>query len=94
MTPKTRAMSRKESVFTLLLLSLFGPTYSCLKDPAAAYRHSGAVCRLTYPAAAVCEFEMYIYLILLIEIGSLFQGKPEPGVKSPLWFGFFGFDLL
>ncbi|KAF6737023.1 Cholesteryl ester transfer protein [Oryzias melastigma] len=46
-------MSRKESVFTLLLLSLFGPTYSCLKDPAAAYRHSGAVCRLTYPAAAV-----------------------------------------
>ncbi|KAJ3596619.1 hypothetical protein NHX12_003023 [Muraenolepis orangiensis] len=26
---------------------------SCLPDPASAYRYTGAVCRLTYPAAAV-----------------------------------------
>uniref|UniRef100_A0A3P9K6X5 Cholesteryl ester transfer protein n=1 Tax=Oryzias latipes TaxID=8090 RepID=A0A3P9K6X5_ORYLA len=51
-------MSRKESapVIPLLLLPLFlsfGRAYSCLEDPAEAYRLSGAVCRLTYPAAAV-----------------------------------------
>ena len=27
----------------------------CLADPTAAYRYTGAVCRLTYPAAVVCE---------------------------------------
>ncbi|XP_037539083.1 cholesteryl ester transfer protein [Nematolebias whitei] len=37
----------------LLLLSMFGPTHSCLKDPALAYKFTGIVCRLTYDAAAV-----------------------------------------
>ena len=27
----------------------------CMPDPASAYRFTGAVCRLTYPAAAVRE---------------------------------------
>ena len=48
----------------LLLLSLFGMTHGCLQDPASAYRYSGAVCRLTYPAAVVCEFfAPFMYLI-------------------------------
>ncbi|XP_056138338.1 cholesteryl ester transfer protein [Lampris incognitus] len=37
----------------LLGLSLYGMVQSCLEDPAAAYRYTGAVCRLTYPAAVV-----------------------------------------
>ncbi|XP_041795174.1 cholesteryl ester transfer protein [Chelmon rostratus] len=37
----------------LLLLSAFGASRACLQDPASAYRFTGAVCRLTYPAAVV-----------------------------------------
>ncbi|KAF7656475.1 hypothetical protein LDENG_00040520 [Lucifuga dentata] len=37
----------------LLFLSLFGTSQSCLQDPASAFRFTGAVCRLTHPAAAV-----------------------------------------
>ncbi|XP_035520677.1 cholesteryl ester transfer protein [Morone saxatilis] len=37
----------------LLFLSVFGASQACLKDPASAYRFTGAVCRLTYPAAVV-----------------------------------------
>uniref|UniRef100_A0A8C5EDZ3 Cholesteryl ester transfer protein n=1 Tax=Gouania willdenowi TaxID=441366 RepID=A0A8C5EDZ3_GOUWI len=37
----------------LLLLSLFGVSRCCLQDQASAYRFTGAVCRLTYPAAVV-----------------------------------------
>ncbi|XP_076590154.1 cholesteryl ester transfer protein [Chaetodon auriga] len=37
----------------LLLLSVFGASHACLQDPASAYRFTGAVCRLTYPAAVV-----------------------------------------
>lgn len=40
----------------LLILSMFGPTHGCLKDPASAYKFTGIVCRLTYDAAAVCEY--------------------------------------
>ncbi|KAM3609790.1 uncharacterized protein V6R79_020344 [Siganus canaliculatus] len=47
--------TRGHSHFLLLLLFLFGTeaSRSCSKDPAAAYRHVGVVCRLTYPAAVV-----------------------------------------
>ncbi|XP_047451387.1 cholesteryl ester transfer protein [Mugil cephalus] len=37
----------------LLLLSVFGASHGCLQDPASAYRFTGTVCRLTYPAAVV-----------------------------------------
>ncbi|XP_042267009.1 cholesteryl ester transfer protein [Thunnus albacares] len=37
----------------LLFLSAFGTSHGCLQDPASAYRFTGAVCRLTYPAAVV-----------------------------------------
>lgn len=36
------------------LLSLVGVGQACV-DPEEAYRFTGAVCRLTYPAALVCE---------------------------------------
>lgn len=41
----------------LLLLSVLGASQACLPDPASAYRFTGAVCRLTYPAAVVCEWD-------------------------------------
>ncbi|KAM7396285.1 hypothetical protein PAMP_019337 [Pampus punctatissimus] len=37
----------------LLFVSAFGTSHGCLQDPASAYRFTGAVCRLTYPAAVV-----------------------------------------
>ncbi|XP_034540933.1 cholesteryl ester transfer protein [Notolabrus celidotus] len=37
----------------LLLLSLFGVSQACMQDPSSAYRFTGVVCRLTYPAAVV-----------------------------------------
>ncbi|XP_077597394.1 cholesteryl ester transfer protein isoform X4 [Stigmatopora nigra] len=37
----------------LLLLSMYGSSQGCLQDSASAYRFTGAVCRLTYPAAVV-----------------------------------------
>lgn len=37
----------------LLILSVIGASSGCLQDPASAYRFTGAVCRLTYPAAVV-----------------------------------------
>ncbi|XP_071362912.1 cholesteryl ester transfer protein [Trachinotus anak] len=40
-------------LFLLLFLSGFGMSYGCLQDPASAYRFTGTVCRLTYPAAVV-----------------------------------------
>lgn len=39
----------------LLFLAVFGLSQACLEDPASAYRFTGAVCRLTYPAAVVCK---------------------------------------
>ncbi|XP_077453367.1 cholesteryl ester transfer protein isoform X1 [Stigmatopora argus] len=37
----------------LLLLSMYGSSQGCLQDSTSAYRFTGAVCRLTYPAAVV-----------------------------------------
>ncbi|XP_075998582.1 cholesteryl ester transfer protein [Genypterus blacodes] len=40
-------------VVLLLFLFVFGTSQTCLENPASAYQFTGAVCRLTYPAAAV-----------------------------------------
>ncbi|GAA6231259.1 cholesteryl ester transfer protein [Lates japonicus] len=37
----------------LVFLSVFEASHGCLQDPVSAYRFTGAVCRLTYPAAVV-----------------------------------------
>ncbi|XP_034082970.1 cholesteryl ester transfer protein [Gymnodraco acuticeps] len=37
----------------LLFLFVFGASHACLQDPAEAYRFTGAVSRLTYPAVVV-----------------------------------------
>ncbi|TKS72960.1 Cholesteryl ester transfer protein [Collichthys lucidus] len=37
----------------LFLSAVFGASRGCLPDPASAYRFTGTVCRLTYPAAVV-----------------------------------------
>lgn len=50
-------MDRNVAVLGLGLLLLFSSAEAeelCL-DPASAYRFTGAVCRLTYPAAVVCK---------------------------------------
>lgn len=39
----------------LLFLTVFGLSQACLEDLTSAYRFTGAVCRLTYPAAVVCK---------------------------------------
>uniref|UniRef100_A0A3Q4HZA4 Cholesteryl ester transfer protein n=1 Tax=Neolamprologus brichardi TaxID=32507 RepID=A0A3Q4HZA4_NEOBR len=46
-------MPGKVPLLLLSLLSCFGTSHCCLQDPASAYRFTGAVCRLTYPAAVV-----------------------------------------
>ncbi|XP_068579833.1 cholesteryl ester transfer protein [Cebidichthys violaceus] len=46
-------MPRDVPPLLLLLLSVFGASHACLQDSASAYRFTGAVCRLTYPAAVV-----------------------------------------
>ena len=51
----------------LLLLTVFGLSQACLEDHASAYRFTGAVCRLTYPAAVVCKLRCFSNL------GDLFQ---------------------
>lgn len=54
----------------LLFVTMFGLSQACLKDPASAYRFTGAVCRLTYPAAVVCkqgDFNHLEYLFQLIQ---------------------------
>lgn len=43
----------------LLVLSAVGSSRGCLQDPVSAYRLTGAVCRLTYPAAVVCECDLH-----------------------------------
>lgn len=51
-------MPSKVPLLLLSLLSWFGTSHCCLQDPASAYRFTGAVCRLTYPAAVVCESDL------------------------------------
>ncbi|KAM4573906.1 cholesteryl ester transfer protein [Odontesthes bonariensis] len=76
----------------LLLLSLFGMTHGCLQDPASAYRYSGAVCRLTYPAAVVLNekttkvieaaFQHAKYPSMQGEKSLLFIGKVTYGLDN------------
>ncbi|KAM8750622.1 cholesteryl ester transfer protein isoform 1-T2 [Acanthopagrus schlegelii] len=77
----------------LLLLSVFGASQACLPDPASAYRFTGAVCRLTYPAAVVLNEKT----TKVIE--AAFQHARYPsmgGEKSLLFIGrvIYGLDNL
>ncbi|KAM8892852.1 cholesteryl ester transfer protein [Spinachia spinachia] len=60
----------------LVLLSVLGASNACLQDPASAYRLTGAVCRLTYPAAVVLNEKT----TKVIE--AAFQHARYPGVKG------------
>ncbi|KAL0968170.1 hypothetical protein UPYG_G00263300 [Umbra pygmaea] len=75
----------------LLFLGLVGMCHSCL-DPVSAYRFSGAVCRLTYPAAAVLNekttkvieaaFQHAKYPSIESEKSILFVGKVKYGLAN------------
>lgn len=54
-----RTMTRHVLLPLLLVLSVVGSSHGCLPDPVSAYRLTGAVCRLTYPAAVVCECDLH-----------------------------------
>ncbi|XP_070687341.1 cholesteryl ester transfer protein [Pempheris klunzingeri] len=71
-------------VFLLLLLSAFGASHACLQDPASAYRFTGAVCRLTYPAAVVLNEKT----TKVIE--AAFQHARYPSVKGEKSLHFIG----
>uniref|UniRef100_A0A3B4TEJ0 Cholesteryl ester transfer protein n=1 Tax=Seriola dumerili TaxID=41447 RepID=A0A3B4TEJ0_SERDU len=60
----------------LLFLSVFGTSHGCLQDPVSAYRLTGAVCRLTYPAAVVLNEKT----TKVIE--AAFQHAKYPSVKG------------
>uniref|UniRef100_A0A3B5N1S5 Cholesteryl ester transfer protein, plasma n=1 Tax=Xiphophorus couchianus TaxID=32473 RepID=A0A3B5N1S5_9TELE len=68
----------------LLLLSLFGTTHSCLQDPSSAYKYTGIVCRLTYPAAVVLNEKT----TKVIE--AAFQHARYPSMQGEKSAGFFG----
>ncbi|KAM9376124.1 cholesteryl ester transfer protein [Pholidichthys leucotaenia] len=77
----------------LLLLSVFGVSHSCLQWPSSAYRFTGVVCRLTYPAAVVLNEKT----TKVIE--AAFQHARYPsmkGEKSLLFIGrvLYGLDKL
>ncbi|KAI3371700.1 hypothetical protein L3Q82_024264 [Scortum barcoo] len=80
-------------LLVLLFLSMFGASHACLQDPALAYRFTGAVCRLTYPAAVVLNEKT----TKVIE--AAFQHARYPsmkGEKSLLFIGkvIYGLDNL
>uniref|UniRef100_A0A3Q3XMU0 Cholesteryl ester transfer protein n=1 Tax=Mola mola TaxID=94237 RepID=A0A3Q3XMU0_MOLML len=76
----------------LLLLSVVGPSHACLQDPTSAYKFTGAVCRLTYPAAVVLNekttkvieaaFQQARYPSLKGEKSLLFVGKIIYGLDN------------
>ncbi|XP_071397641.1 cholesteryl ester transfer protein [Centroberyx affinis] len=76
----------------LLVLSLFGTSRGCLEDPVSAYRYTGAVCRLTYPAAVVLNekttkvieaaFQHARYPSVKGEKSLLFVGKVKYGLDN------------
>uniref|UniRef100_A0A4W5R6N6 Cholesteryl ester transfer protein, plasma n=1 Tax=Hucho hucho TaxID=62062 RepID=A0A4W5R6N6_9TELE len=75
----------------LLILGLVGMSRSCL-EPASAYRFTGAVCRLTYPAAVVLNekttkviqaaFQHAKYPSISNEKSILFVGKVKYGLAN------------
>ncbi|XP_074533508.1 cholesteryl ester transfer protein [Halichoeres trimaculatus] len=68
----------------LLLLSVFGASRACQQDPASAYRFTGAVCRLTYPAIVVLNEKT----TKVIE--AAFQHARYPSVKGEKSFSYAG----
>ncbi|XP_074487653.1 cholesteryl ester transfer protein [Sebastes fasciatus] len=68
----------------LLFLSVFGLSHACLQDSASAYRFTGAVCRLTYPAAVVLNEKT----TKVIE--AAFQHARYPSVKGEKSMRFIG----
>lgn len=52
----------------LLFLSVIGLSHACPEDPASAYRFTGAVCRLTYPAAVVCKCKYFSTLCVRVNV--------------------------
>ncbi|KAM4619078.1 cholesteryl ester transfer protein [Polymixia lowei] len=85
-------MPRNVAPLLVLLLCLFGTSRACLQDPASAYRYTGAVCRLTYPAAAVLNekttkvieaaFQHARYPSVKREQSLLFIGKVLYGLEN------------
>lgn len=57
--PEMKRNTVGPGVGLLLLFCLAGVGHSCV-DPESAYRLTGIVCRLTYPAAVVCEFQFFV----------------------------------
>lgn len=77
----------------LVVLCVNGMAQDCLKDPALAYRFTGAACRLTYPAAVVLNEKT----TKVIE--AAFQHAKYPSIKGEksLLFGsklIYGLDNL
>ncbi|KAM7002940.1 cholesteryl ester transfer protein [Tautogolabrus adspersus] len=76
----------------LLFVSVFGASHACLQDTASAYRFTGAVCRLTYPAAVVLNekttkvieaaFQHARYPSLKREKSLLFIGRVKYGLDN------------
>ncbi|XP_037623616.1 cholesteryl ester transfer protein [Sebastes umbrosus] len=77
-------MPRDVSPPLLLFLSVFGLSHACLQDSASAYRFTGAVCRLTYPAAVVLNEKT----TKVIE--AAFQHARYPSVKGEKSMRFIG----
>ncbi|XP_051580794.1 cholesteryl ester transfer protein [Myxocyprinus asiaticus] len=71
------------SVALLLVLSLVRISCSCL-DPSSAYKFTGAVCRLTYPAAVVLNEKTTKV------IQAAFQHARYPSIKGEKSMGFIG----
>ncbi|XP_061577192.1 cholesteryl ester transfer protein isoform X2 [Cololabis saira] len=92
----------------LLIFTMFGMAHSCLQDPVSAYRFTGTVCRLTYPAAAVLNekttkvieaaFQHARYPSMQGEKSLLFVGKISYGLDNleihNLSIGRSAFELL
>uniref|UniRef100_A0A3Q3GDP6 Cholesteryl ester transfer protein n=1 Tax=Labrus bergylta TaxID=56723 RepID=A0A3Q3GDP6_9LABR len=76
----------------LLFVSVFGASRACLQDAASAYRFTGAVCRLTHPAAVVLNdkttkvieaaFQNARYPSLKREKSLLFIGRVKYGLEN------------
>jgi len=54
----------------LLLFLALVKISSCCLDPPFAYRFTGAVCRLTYPAAVVCKYSLSDFCTKLSDFAS------------------------
>ncbi|XP_053282213.1 cholesteryl ester transfer protein [Pleuronectes platessa] len=101
-------MTRDVFPWLLLVLSVLRTSRGCLQDPAAAHRVTGAVCRLTHPAAAVLNekttkvieaaFQHARYPSVTGEKSILFVGKVQYSLDNleihNLTIGQSAFELL